>query len=414
MKLRKVFRIVASVLGLVCLALAGVFVAAAYQAGRTHDLPFPDIRADASPEGIARGAAIFHASCEVCHRPAFATRASGALMAEVPAWLGRFYAANLTSDPQAGIGKLDDGAIARMVRFGVNRDGHLGPMPTYGMSDADLAAVIGFLRTDDALFAPDPRPAPRSELSLAGKAALFAAGMLSPAERPSSGIQAPAPAASVAYGRYLADSVYQCGDCHTAGMDPDKLSGPDAYAGGADMVDAEGHAVYSPNLTKDPSTGIGRWTRDEFVRALREGIRPDGTAVGYPMPRFRGAREEELDALFLYLRSLPAKVNEVPGRVAKAASRAKGTARGPAAKFQELGCSGCHGAGARYHEKLAQAAGKDVAEVARWIRNPEAFLPGTPMPTYANVLDDAGALELAGWIVSAQGPAHASAKVSAP
>jgi mono/diheme cytochrome c family protein len=44
-----------------------------------------------------------------------------------------------------------------------------------------------------------------------------------------------------------------------------------------------------------------------------------------------------------------------------------------------------------------------VDQLARWIRNPEAFLPGTVMPTFAPVLDEAGALELAEWI-RADGP----------
>jgi mono/diheme cytochrome c family protein len=46
-----------------------------------------------------------------------------------------------------------------------------------------------------------------------------------------------------------------------------------------------------------------------------------------------------------------------------------------------------------------------VDQLARWIRNPEAFLPGTVMPTFAPVLDEAGALELAEWI-RADGPSR--------
>jgi mono/diheme cytochrome c family protein len=399
MKIRKLLVIVASVLALVCTALAGFVGYASYQATRTWDIPYPAVTADRTEAGVARGAVLFHASCEVCHRPAFGTRASGALMAEVPEWLGSFYAPNLTSHSTAGIGALSDGAIARMIRFGVNREGRFGPMPNYGMSDADLAAVIGFLRSDDPLFAPDPQSTPRSRLSLAGKAALAAAGMFSPPERPVSGIIAPPPAPSVAYGRYLADSVYQCGDCHTAGMDPDKTQGPDAYAGGAEMTNATGQTIYSPNLTKDDKTGIGLWTRDAFARAIRDGIRPDGSALGYPMPHFRGARELEVDALYAYLRSLPARSNSVPGQTRNEVHAPKPTESAPEQLFVQLGCAGCHGPGARYQDKLAHASRKPLSDVARWIRNPEAFLPGTSMPTFAAVLDEASALKLASWIV---------------
>jgi len=320
MKRRKLLTILASTTGILGVGLAGLALYASQEASRPRDVPYPAITADRSPAGIARGATIFQGTCEVCHRAPDAQRASGALMAEVPAWLGTFYAANLTSDPNAGIGSLSDAAIARMIRFGVNREGRWGPMPTYGMSDADLAAVIGFLRSEDPLFAPDPKPTPRSELSLLGQIALVLAGQLTPPDRPASGVAAPERAPNAEYGRYLAGEVYQCGDCHTAGMEPDKLRGPDAYAGGADMVGQNGETLYSPNLTPDEQTGIGRWSRAEFAHAVRDGIGPDGVPLRAPMPRFRGLEEVEVDALLAFLRSLPPKKNLVAGRTPYAAA----------------------------------------------------------------------------------------------
>jgi len=55
--------------------------------------------------------------------------------------------------------------------------------------------------------------------------------------------------------------------------------------------------------------------------------------------------------------------------------------------------------GAAYEAKLQQALGKPAAEVARWIRNPELYRPGTPMPTFESVLDENAALELANWLL---------------
>jgi len=91
-------------------------------------------------------------------------------------------------------------------------------MPSYSLSDADVAAVIGFLRSDDALVRPDPREATKSKLSLAGTAVLFLSGATRAPNRPVRGIVAPARTPSVEYGRYLAESVYQRGDCHTPGF----------------------------------------------------------------------------------------------------------------------------------------------------------------------------------------------------
>jgi mono/diheme cytochrome c family protein len=59
-----------------------------------------------------------------------------------------------------------------------------------------------------------------------------------------------------------------CFSCHTA-------AGGKKLAGGRALVTPFG-TFYSPNITPDRETGIGRWTDAQFLRALREGVRPDG------------------------------------------------------------------------------------------------------------------------------------------
>jgi mono/diheme cytochrome c family protein len=59
-----------------------------------------------------------------------------------------------------------------------------------------------------------------------------------------------------------------CFSCHTA-------AGGQPLAGGRALATPFG-TFYSPNITPDPDTGIGRWTDAQFLRALREGVRPDG------------------------------------------------------------------------------------------------------------------------------------------
>jgi len=402
MSMRKLLKILCAALALVLVAACGLTAYAVHASRRSLDVPFPKITADRSPEGLARGAVIFHATCEACHRAATADRASGAPIHDAPEWLGQLHSGNITSDRAAGIGSISDAVAARMIRYGVNRSGHWAPMPAYAMSDADLAAVLGFLRGDDPLFRPEPRPAPPSRLSVAGSVALFLGGALTPPSRPAS-IVAPARAPNESYGRYLAEGVYQCGDCHTPGFGADKLHGPDAYAGGAELKNAAGKLIYSPNLTRDLETGIGRWSREQFALAVRSGIRPDSTALSYPMLRFRGADELEIDALFAYLRSFPPRANQVPGRRAALAANGEGASSpavhaSPQRAFEQLGCVACHGKGAPYEAKLQQASSKPAAEVARWIRNPELYRPGTLMPTFASVLDEGAALELALWL----------------
>ncbi len=279
---------------------------ASHQAGRTRDVPYPAVAAATSAAAIERGAAIFHASCESCHRAPESTRASGAPLADAPAWIGSLRSANLTSHPTAGIGAASDAELARTIRSGVDRGGRWIPMPSYALADDDLAAVLGFLRSDDPLFQPDARVSRRSELSLAGTLALFLAGTFADPEAPAR-VVAPPRAPTADYGRYLAESVYQCGDCHTPGFDRAKLEGPDAYTGGVELRTADGSPIFTPNLTMDEATGLGRWTRDEFERAVRDGIRPDGAHLRAPMPRFAGADALEIDALLAYLRTFPAR-----------------------------------------------------------------------------------------------------------
>ena len=402
---RRLFRIL-TIIGLAVLGLLGGLVAfASYASERRHDLALPAIAADRSPEGVARGAAIFHTTCEACHRAPTGERASGAPIHDAPAWLGTLHSGNLTSDRTAGIGALSDGLAARTIRYGVNRDGHWVPMPAYAMSDADLAAVLGFLRSDDPLFRPDARPAPRTRLSVAGRSLLFLAGVFTPPSRPAS-IAAPPKAASVDYGRYLAEGVYQCGDCHSPSFDSAKGQGEGAFAGGIELRNGAGETIYSPNISRDEAAGIGRWSRDQFAAAVRSGIRPDGSALGHPMPHFRGADDVEVDALLAFLRSFPPQATPVQGRspavaespVAAGAQTTTRQTSEPQQNFERLGCVTCHGKGAPFEAKLAQASGKPVADVARWIRNPELYRPGTAMPTFASVLDEPSALALANWI----------------
>ncbi len=399
MQIRQWLKLSITAFGFVGALGGGVVVYAGHASERVLDVPTPKVTADRSALGVARGAAIFHATCEACHRPPGSERASGAPMLDAPDWLGRLHSSNITADLGAGIGAVGDAVLARTIRYGVSRARRWVPMPAYAMSDADLSAVLGFMRSGDALFTPDPRPAPASRVTTLGRVALLLGGVFEAAPH-AAVVEAPPRAASVDYGRYLAEGVYQCGDCHTPGFGADKLKGPDAYAGGAELKNAAGDPVLSPNLTRDEGAGIGRWSRDQFALAVRSGVRPDGSALGYPMPHYRGADELEIDALWAYLRSLPARATVVAGRrPALDSSQARdGVVAEPERNFVRLGCAGCHGAGAPYESKLALSARKPTADVARWIRSPEDFLPGTVMPSFAAVLDERSALELAGWL----------------
>jgi len=118
---------------------------------------------------------------------------------------------------------------------------------------------------------------------------------------------------SLKRGAYLVQSVAGCGNCHT----PRDASGAmlqDRQLSGAFVIEDPAFTAYAPNITPDHETGIGRWTDDQIVRAIREGIHPDGHILGPPMsfPFYRGISDRDIRAIVEYLRSVPAVRNVVP------------------------------------------------------------------------------------------------------
>jgi mono/diheme cytochrome c family protein len=126
--------------------------------------------------------------------------------------------------------------------------------------------------------------------------ALLAAGKLNILVAPKTpnyeALASPPAAGTVEYGRYLAD-VSGCHGCHGYGLSGGRVAGPPGLPPAA-------------NLTP---TGIGQWSEADFTRAMRAGKRPDGKALDEFMPWrvFRNMSDDDLHALWLYLRTVPPK-----------------------------------------------------------------------------------------------------------
>ena len=113
-------------------------------------------------------------------------------------------------------------------------------------------------------------------------------------------------------GTYLMKSVVACGNCHT----PQTAKGPvqgREFAGQL-VVKVPEFTAIAPNITPDKETGIGAWTDEQIITAIREGIRPDGSIIGPPMPFevYKDISDEDARALVAYIRNVKPIKNSAP------------------------------------------------------------------------------------------------------
>ena len=110
---------------------------------------------------------------------------------------------------------------------------------------------------------------------------------------------------TIAHGKALTEAA-DCGSCHTA-----DCSKP--FAGGK-RIDTPFGGLFSANLTPDRDTGLGAWSDDDFVRALRYGIAPDGSRYypAFPYPHFTKLIRPDILAIRAYLDTLPPVRNTPP------------------------------------------------------------------------------------------------------
>jgi mono/diheme cytochrome c family protein len=125
-------------------------------------------------------------------------------------------------------------------------------------------------------------------------------GEVMPTELLSRPIDAADPnAAQLARGQYLVAA----GDCMSCHLRP----GGEPFAGGLGLKTPFG-VIYTSNITPDPKTGIGAWTGDQFYRAMHDGKDDEGENLypAFPYPWFRLASRADDDAIFAYLKTVPA------------------------------------------------------------------------------------------------------------
>jgi mono/diheme cytochrome c family protein len=283
--LRWIGRAVAVLLMLVVAVIAAVYTVTTLHIRQRYEFPDSPVRAATDSVALARGRHLAEAitKCQECH----GADLGGELWVDEPAF-GRLAGVNLTSG-RGGLGNYSDDDFERAIRHGVGRDRQsLIFMPSEAfsaMSDEDLAALIGYLRglppVDREMPEPKVGPVARA-LYLAGNFPLLPVKLIDHDSRPPT----PPAGATVEYGRYLA-TIGGCRSCHGLALAGD--ANPDA-----------------PDITVGR---LGGWTEEDFFRSLRRGMRPDGSVIDpVKMPWVASGRmtDEEVRAVWLYMRSLPA------------------------------------------------------------------------------------------------------------
>ncbi|WER49806.1 c-type cytochrome [Cupriavidus sp. WKF15] len=250
---------------------------------------------------IARGKYLMEGvvACGNCHiargekgEPIFSRGLSGGMVFDEPPF--KAYAPNITPDPETGIGKWTDAQLGKAIREGIRPDGSIigPPMPIEfyrRMSDADLAAIIAYLRVQP----PVKNAVEKSKYNIP----------LPPNYGPAvKGIRAPSPKETIKYGEYLAN-IGHCMECHTPRDEKGMLQLTRLGAGGQVFKGPWGESV-ARNLTPHES-GLKGWNKTEIALAIR-GIGKNGAHYKPPMAFdwYKNINASDMNALVAYLGSL--------------------------------------------------------------------------------------------------------------
>ncbi|OGO27957.1 MAG: hypothetical protein A2Z16_13945 [Chloroflexi bacterium RBG_16_54_18] len=287
--------VIGTLLGLVILFIAGLAIYANLRFKPSFaDRPLYPITADTSPAGMERGKYLMEDAMlctEACHTPESGKPLSGEFeeINQGPISV-TFAPPNLTPDKETGLGNWTDAEIARAIREGVDKDGvGLMVMPSYSfhyLSDADVAAMVGYLKS----LEPVSNAIPPFRANVFAKI-MNALGAFGPpaVTEPITDEQITPQKGTVEHGTYLV-KISGCEDCHKPNL------------AGGQLPFAEPGTPPSANLT--PAGELVGWTVEDFIKAVREGVKPSGSELSEGMPRYQ-MTDEDLAAIFSYLKTVP-------------------------------------------------------------------------------------------------------------
>jgi mono/diheme cytochrome c family protein len=311
--MKKVLKVLGILVLIIVLGVVGI--ASYVKIGLPNVGPASDIKVNSTPELVQRGEYLANHVfvCIDCHSTRDWSKLSAPIIAgtqgkggeqfdQTMGFPGKYFARNITP---AGIGNWTDGEIFRTITTGVDRNGKaifpVMPYHAYGKMDAeDVKAVIAYLRTLPAI---ENKP-PTSESDFPMNFLINT--MPSKAELTTK----PSPSDSVAYGKYLFTGA-ACHECHTP-FDKGKFTEELAFAGGRSFPMPSG-TITSANITPDKETGIGNWTREQFIKKFKFYadsanqnivLKPTDMQTIMPWTMFGGMTESDLSSIYSYIQTL--------------------------------------------------------------------------------------------------------------
>jgi mono/diheme cytochrome c family protein len=313
-------KILGVLLALIVIAVAGV---ALYMTmSKPAQRPASTETVEITPARVQRGEYLAKhvTTCFACHSQPDWTRYAGPAQGPPGAGgdcltgrgiPGAICSPNITPDKETGIGAWTDGEILRAMREGVDRDGEalfpLMPYEEYSrMSDEDAWAIVAYLRSMPAVR----YEAPPTHLDF--PVGYFIKQVPKPLQGPVAGPDRSDP---IRYGEYLTD-ISACKFCHSPVDEKHQVIPGKLFSGGHLLMGQWGR-VRSSNLTSH-ETGLGNRTKAEFIGLFRAFSDPstapvvkDGRNTGMPWWAYAGMSDEDLGAIYDYLRSLPPVENRV-------------------------------------------------------------------------------------------------------
>jgi mono/diheme cytochrome c family protein len=320
--MKKLLKIIAYIFGgLVLIIVCGL---AFLTLGFPKVDPAPEITIEYSPDRIERGAYLAqHVTiCMDCHStrdfsefsgpPSPGTLGAGGEVFDHSMGLpGVFYAKNITP---AGISDYSDGELFRLITTGVTNDGRpmfpLMPYRYYSTMDSeDIYDIIAYVRSIDSIENEVQDSEPDFPVNL----------ILRTIPQNGEPSKKPDPSDQVAYGKYMTNAS-ACIECHTQ-VSPQGVIIPElAFSGGRNFPFPDGSVVSSANITQDKETGIGNWSEEMFVGRFKQysdsgyvnrKVGPGEFNSIMPWTMYAGMKEEDIKAIYSYLKTIKPIKNEV-------------------------------------------------------------------------------------------------------